>query len=355
MIYERILVTGGCGFIGANFIRRLMRRADFTGVVVNVDKLTYAGNRMSVADIEEQFGGSRYIFEQKDIADYAAMEEIVERYGISCIVNFAAESHVDRSIYGPAEFVRTNVIGTFSLLESARKAWKGRKDVRFHQVSTDEVYGPLGEEGFFTEITPYAPANPYAATKASADHLVRAYANTYGLPVTISNCCNNYGPYQFPEKLVPFMILAMCEGRPLPVYGDGGHIRDWLYVEDHCDAICLILEQGVPGETYLVGGGNERRNRDLVIELCKLVALRTGRDPEEYERLITYVSDRPGHDRRYAIDSGKIRRELGWSQAVSLEEGLARTVDWYLSNRQWVDAVKTGAYREWVRTNYDGR
>jgi len=352
---NHILVTGGAGFIGANFIRYLFQKTDFSGRIVNLDKLTYAGNPENLTDIDEAWGGKRYFFEKADICDFDAVSEILKRHEIDTLVHFAAESHVDRSIYGPGEFVRTNIQGTFTLLEAVRAFWKDRQDVLFHHVSTDEVYGSLGDEGFFFEDTPYDPRSPYSASKASSDHLVMAYWHTYGIPVTLSNCSNNYGPYQFPEKLIPLMILNIKDGKPLPVYGDGRNIRDWLFVDDHNGAVWTILKGGRPGETYNVGGENEWENIRLVHTLCEKTAAALGRDPEACKGLITYVKDRPGHDRRYAINCDKIKGELGWRQTVSFETGLDATIAWYLANTAWIDRVRSGAYRQWIDRNYGAR
>lgn len=350
-----ILVTGGAGFIGSNFIHYLFKQADFTGTVINVDKLTYAGNPENLADIEKEHGGTRYFFEKADICDHEKIAAIFAKYAIDMVVNFAAESHVDRSIFGPKEFIQTNIIGTFTLLEAAKKVWGARQDVLFHHVSTDEVYGSLGETDFFYENTPYAPRSPYSASKAASDHLVSAYFHTYHLPVTISNCSNNYGPYHFPEKLIPLMILNMLEEKPLPVYGDGKNVRDWLFVEDHCSAIYAILKKGRHGETYNIGGENEWTNIELVNLLCEKVAEKNNKPKEYYKKLITFVNDRPGHDRRYAINCDKIKNELGWTQAVTFAEGLDRTVSWYLANHEWIDHVKSGEYRKWLEKNYESR
>ena len=347
---QSILVTGGSGFIGANFIRFLLETAGYAGRVVNVDSLTYAGNPENLADLERRFG-VRYVFVHADICDADAMADTMERHGVDTICHFAAESHVDRSIVGPDAFIRTNINGTFTLLELARQCRE--RMVRFHHVSTDEVYGSLGPEGLFTETTPYDPSSPYSASKAASDHLVRAYARTYGLPVTISNCSNNYGPYQFPEKLIPLMILNALADRPLPVYGDGLNVRDWLYVEDHCRAIWTVLQHGQSGETYNVGGRSERNNLAVVETLCDLADRKQPRpDGSSRRDLITFVKDRPGHDRRYAIDSTKIETQLGWRQTVSFEQGLNRTIDWYLDHPQWVARVQSGAYRQWIEQHY---
>lgn len=347
-----ILVTGGAGFIGANFLNLLVPRFP-EHRFVNVDKLTYAANLRSLAAIE---GSPNYCLERVDIADAAAVDALFERYAPDLIVHFAAESHVDRSILGPGEFVRTNIEGTFVLLDACRRHWGPRNDGKlFHHVSTDEVYGSLGDTGLFTEETRYDPSSPYSASKAASDHLVRAYGRTYGLPFKLTNCSNNYGPFQFPEKLIPLMILNATERKPLPIYGKGLNVRDWLYVEDHCEAIWTVIERGAVGETYNIGGHNEMRNIDVVDRICHLVAEETGADVEELLSLKTFVKDRPGHDLRYAIDASKIQRELGWSPAETFETGMRKTVRWYLTNDTWVEAVRTGAYREWIETNYGER
>lgn len=354
--FKNIMVTGGAGFIGSNFIMYLLgSQSGFSGRVINVDKLTYAGNLSNLAEVERkhgQKGDGRYVFERADIVDRPAMERIMAAYEVDAIVHFAAESHVDRSIHGPEDFVRTNVMGTFTLLDVARKAWQGRKDVLFHHVSTDEVYGSLGDSGYFTEETPYDPRSPYSASKASSDHLVMAYAHTYGLPVTLTNCSNNYGPYQFPEKLIPLMISNMVSGKPLPVYGDGKNIRDWLYVEDHNAAVWLVMQKGIEGQKYNLGGENEWENIQLLQKLIDIVAKEAGKDPEGIRATISYVKDRPGHDRRYAIDCSKIKTELGWKQSVDFGEGLLKTVRWYLANAEWANNIITGEYRTWVDKNY---
>lgn len=358
-----ILVTGGAGFIGSNFIRFVFEKTGFAGKIVNYDKLTYAGNLMNLDDIERSRGGKTYFFEKADICDYDRLIHVFMRHKVDVVVHFAAESHVDRSIYGPKDFIDTNIVGTFTLLEAARKAWTGRRDVRFHHISTDEVYGSLGDTGYFYETTAYDPRSPYSASKASSDHLVRSFFHTYGLPATISNCSNNYGPYQFPEKLIPLMILNVVEGKELPVYGDGNNIRDWLYVEDHNRAIWMILERGVVGETYNIGGENEKRNIDVVRNICDILEMlypiRNNRviqnsrpDIKSYKDLITYVADRPGHDRRYAINCDKIKKELGWNRVKDFNAGLESTISWYLKNTTWVDAVRSGEYRKWVERNY---
>ena len=352
---ETVLITGGAGFIGCNFIRRLLGLDDFAGRVINVDTLTYAGNPLSLRDIESQFGGSRYEFKQLDIRDEQAVNKLFEKDEIDTVVHFAAESHVDRSILGPRDFITTNIIGTFNLLEASRASWQNTSGVLFHHVSTDEVFGSLGATGAFTESTPYDPRSPYSASKASSDHLVRSYFHTYGLPVTISNCSNNYGPYQFPEKLIPVMILNMIEGKPLPVYGDGSNVRDWLYVSDHADAIIRILNFGAVGETYNIGGENEWTNLDLIHALCVTVANESGKSVESLRSLISFVKDRPGHDKRYAIDCSKIKTDLEWAQSHTFEQGLRETVRWYLDNGAWIDSVRSGEYRKWIEDNYGAR
>jgi dTDP-glucose 4,6-dehydratase len=349
--FHNLLITGGAGFIGTNFIRNLFRRLNFSGRVINLDKLTYAGNPANLADIAVE-QGDRYRLERVDICDADAVRSLFEHYEIDTVIHFAAESHVDRSIHSPRAFVNTNVVGTFTLLEAARAAWKERRDVLFHHVSTDEVYGSLGTKGLFTETTPYSPRSPYSASKAASDHLVHAYYHTYGLPVTLSNCSNNYGPYQFPEKLIPLMILNMLEGKSLPVYGDGNNIRDWLYVEDHTSAIWSIMTRAAMGEIYNVGGETEKRNIDLVRRLCELVAEETAKPASTYTALIRFVTDRPGHDQRYAIDCSKIKQELGWKQEYAFDEGLRCTVRWYLDHREWAESVRTGEYRKWIQANY---
>jgi dTDP-glucose 4,6-dehydratase len=358
---NNILITGGAGFIGCNFIRVLLEKTPgFSGRIINLDVLTYAGNAGSLADIQKKFGGQRYCFERGDICDRQLVESLFRKYDIDTVVHFAAESHVDRSIIGPEAFVKTNVMGTFTLLDAARNAWKDangvmRSDALFHHISTDEVYGSLGDSGFFTETTPYDPRSPYSASKASSDHLVMAYAHTYGLHITLSNCSNNYGPYQFPEKLVPLMILNMLEGKPLPVYGDGKNIRDWLFVEDHNSAVWTIMQKGIAGEKYNIGGENEWENIKLLHSLIEIVSARAKLDEEKVRSTITYVKDRPGHDRRYAIDCSRIKRELLWKQSVSFEEGLSKTVDWYLANTDWVNSIRSGEYQRWLEQNYGAR
>jgi dTDP-glucose 4,6-dehydratase len=350
-----ILVTGGSGFIGSNFIHWLLRQDGFSGKVVNLDALTYAGNPESLADIDAAFGGSRYSFVKGDIGDRVLVEKVFADYGIDTVVHFAAESHVDRSILGPEAFIKTNVFGTYTLLDVARMTWGTREDVLFHHVSTDEVYGSLGESGYFVEATPYDPRSPYSASKASSDHLVKAYFHTYGLPVTVSNCSNNYGPYQFPEKLIPLMILNMLEGKALPVYGDGRNIRDWVYVEDHNEAVWTIMNNGRAGETYNIGGENEWENITLLRRLIELVAEEGGKRVDSLNALITYVKDRPGHDRRYAIDCSKLKNELGWKRRFTFDDGLRKTVRWYLDNQEWCSHVRSGEYRTWIEKNYQRR
>jgi dTDP-glucose 4,6-dehydratase len=348
---ETIVVTGGAGFIGSNFVRHALARTEARIVVL--DKLTYAGNLESLADVSSH---PRYAFAQADIADREAVRALFREHRPTAVVNFAAETHVDRSIDDPASFVRTNVTGAFELLEAARLFLREHPQgaFRFLHVSTDEVYGTLGATGAFSETTPYAPNSPYAASKAGADHLVRAYHETYGLPVLLTNCSNNYGPYQFPEKLIPLMILNAVEGRSLPIYGDGGNVRDWLYVEDHCEGILLALRKGAPGGKYNVGGGNERTNLQVVDALCAALEAElpaagnpalAARRLSSYAGLKTFVKDRPGHDRRYAIDASKIRRELGWAPRHAFEDGLRETVRWYLAHRAWCEAVQSGSYR----------
>ena len=349
---KNVLVTGGAGFIGSNFIRYLLRNENEV-CVFNYDALTYAGNLDSLADIAND---PRYRFIQGNICDAEQVDASLRTHQIDTIVHFAAESHVDRSILGPRQFIETNVMGTFTLLDAARKYWLieqafPRESVRFHHVSTDEVFGSLKPgEPAWTEETPYAPNSPYAASKAASDHLVRSYGHTYGLPYTITNCSNNYGPYQFPEKLIPLIILNAMEGKPLPVYGDGQQVRDWLYVSDHCAAIRAVLERGRPGETYNVGGEAEMKNLDVVHTLCSVLARE--RPGPDYAALVTFVKDRPGHDRRYAIDARKIGRELGWRPTETFASGLAKTVRWYLDNPAWLAAIQTREYQSWISLQY---
>ncbi|QLG94305.1 dTDP-glucose 4,6-dehydratase [Pseudomonas yamanorum] len=352
-----ILVTGGAGFIGANFVLDWLAQADEP--VINLDKLTYAGNLENLSQLE---GDKRHVFVQGDIADTQLVERLLAEYQPRAILNFAAESHVDRSIHGPEEFIETNVVGTFRLLEAVRAYWKGlapdaQQTFRFLHVSTDEVYGSLAKDDpAFNEKHQYEPNSPYSASKAASDHLVRAYHHTYGLPVLTTNCSNNYGPYHFPEKLIPLMIVNALAGKTLPVYGDGQQIRDWLYVKDHCSAIRRVLEAGTVGEVYNVGGWNEKPNLDIVHTVCALLdELRPRADGQAYSAQITYVTDRPGHDRRYAIDARKLERELGWKPAETFESGIRKTVQWYLDNQDWVSNIQSGAYREWVEKNYAER
>jgi len=349
-----ILVTGGAGFIGANFVLDWLSQSNES--ILNLDKLTYAGNLESLSSVA---GDARHIFVQGDIGDSALVARLLERYQPRAVVNFAAESHVDRSIHGPEDFIQTNILGTFRLLEAVRAYWNSlddpsKQDFRFLHVSTDEVYGSLSKnDPAFSELNRYEPNSPYSASKAASDHLVRAYHHTYGLPVLTTNCSNNYGPYHFPEKLIPLMIVNALAGKPLPVYGDGQQIRDWLYVKDHCSAIRRVLEAGMPGETYNVGGWNEKPNIDIVKTVCDLLdQLRPRNDNKSYHEQITYVTDRPGHDRRYAIDASKIERELGWKPAETFESGIRKTVLWYLDNPEWVAHVQSGAYRDWVAKQY---
>jgi dTDP-glucose 4,6-dehydratase len=354
-----ILVTGGAGFIGANFVLDWLAQSDEP--VINLDNLTYAGNRENLASLS---GDKRHIFVQGDIADSTLVDSLLAQYQPRSIINFAAESHVDRSIHGPEDFIQTNIVGTFRLLEAVRAYWNNLQDedqqsFRFLHVSTDEVYGSLAkDEPAFTETHRYEPNSPYSASKAASDHLVRAYHHTYGLPVLTTNCSNNYGPFHFPEKLIPLLIVNALAGKPLPVYGDGQQIRDWLYVKDHCSAIRRVLEAGKVGEVYNIGGWNEKPNIDIVHTVCDI--LDELRPPSaihgsSYRSLITYVTDRPGHDRRYAIDASKIERELGWKPDETFDTGIRKTVQWYLENQGWVANVQSGTYREWVEKNYTGR
>jgi dTDP-glucose 4,6-dehydratase len=343
-----LLVTGGAGFVGSAFVRYLLGEGDFRGTLVNLDLLTYAGNLENVAAVADD---PRYKFVRGDIADSELVGRLVREHEVDTIVHFAAESHVDRSIAAPSAFIETNVVGTFRLLEVARAA----KNVHFHHVSTDEVFGSLGPTGAFREDTPYRPNSPYSASKAASDHLVRAYAHTYALPITLSNCSNNYGPYQFPEKLIPLMIMNLVEDKPLPIYGDGLNVRDWLYVDDHAAAVWRIVRSGRAGETYNVGGEGERTNLEIVRLLIDCVAAETGKARSALESLVTFVRDRPGHDRRYAIDFSKIQHELAWSPRRDLASGLRETVRFYLEHRGWLERVRTGAYRDWLRENYEQR
>lgn len=342
-----LLVTGGAGFIGSALIRQLLTETDTT--VVNIDKLTYAGNLQSLAEVDDS---ANYHFEQADICDAEAMDRIFTQYQPGAIMHLAAESHVDRSIDGPADFVQTNVVGTYILLEAARKYWKSlsatdAEHFRFHHISTDEVYGTLGETGLFTETTAYQPNSPYSATKAGSDHLVRAWHHTYGLPVLMTNCSNNYGPYQFPEKLIPVVIYNALAGKPLPIYGKGDNIRDWLFVDDHARALRLVLAEGKLCETYNIGGFNEHTNLDVVQRICAILDELLPESPHRpHKNLIEFVTDRPGHDARYAIDASKIERELGWKPLETFDTGLRKTVQWYLDNRQWVENVMDGSYQQ---------
>ena len=342
---KRILVTGGAGFIGGNFVRHVLEKPDTE--VLNLDLLTYAGNRETLADLEDD---PRYRFVQGDIADPRLVAQLLEDFQPDVIVNFAAESHVDRSIDGPAAFINTNIVGTFNLLDKALPHWQGLSEqkhdnFRFLHVSTDEVYGSLGDEGAFTEETPYAPSSPYSASKASSDHLVQAWYHTYGLPTLTTNCSNNYGPYQYPEKLIPLMILNALAGKPLPIYGNGQNVRDWLFVEDHCSAIWAVVQKGTPGQMYNVGGNSEKTNLEVVDTLCSLLDELLPDSPHRpHANLKTFVSDRPGHDWRYAIDASKIRRDIGWEPQETFESGMRSTVRWYLENLDWCEAVKHGSY-----------
>jgi dTDP-glucose 4,6-dehydratase len=344
-----ILITGGAGFIGTNFIRHaLSSKPDWS--IVNLDALTYAGNPANFEDLPPD-QAQRHCLVHGDIRDASLLEKLFSENSFDGVVHFAAESHVDRSIVGPEAFLDTNVMGTFRLLEASLKSWQaGNRRFRFLHVSTDEVYGSLGPEGFFTESTPYDPSSPYSASKAGSDHFVKAYYRTYGLPTIISNCSNNYGPYQFPEKLIPLMILNIMEEKPLPVYGDGKNVRDWLYVVDHCDALVKVLEKGKPGETYNIGGNSERQNIEIVHLLCDLLDARLMR--KSSRSLIRFVADRPGHDRRYAIDSSKIQKDLRWRPAHGFKQALEATVDWYLDHRDWVNSVRTGDYLKWIEQQY---
>lgn len=349
--FDCMMVTGGAGFIGSNFIRYLFGEGGFEGKVVNVDCLTYAGNPLSLVDVAERVG-DRYAFVRGDICDRELIERVVDEHGVDAICHFAAESHVDRSIVAPDAFIQSNIVGTYTLLEVARS--RSARIGLFHHVSTDEVFGSLGATGLFTEQTPYSPNSPYSASKASSDHLVRAYHETYDLPVTISNCSNNYGPYHFPEKLIPLMILNALEGKPLPVYGDGKNVRDWLHVEDHCRAVWTIMNGGRPGETYNVGGCSEMANIDVVRMICDLTDEMAEALPGRSSRrdLITFVKDRPGHDRRYAIDCSKLKAELAWRQQETFATGLRKSIEWYMSNPEWVESVRTGEYRDWIAAHY---
>ncbi len=354
----RFLITGGAGFIGSAVIRHIIQNTEHE--VLNVDKLTYAGNLESLSSISNY---SRYQFSQTDICNRAALDQLFTDFQPDAVMHLAAESHVDRSISGPYAFIETNIIGTYQMLEASRAYWLGLNEkkkatFRFHHISTDEVYGDLeGTTDLFTEKTPYSPSSPYSASKASSDHLVRAWNRTYGLPVLVTNCSNNYGPYHFPEKLIPLMILNALQGKALPVYGNGQQIRDWLFVEDHARALYTVVTQGQVGETYNIGGHNEKANIDVVLTICSLLEELAPNKPqgiERYRDLITYVKDRPGHDVRYAIDASKIERELGWIPKESFETGLRKTVEWYLNNNEWVEHVQSGEYQSWLNKQYQG-
>jgi dTDP-glucose 4,6-dehydratase len=356
---RNVLITGGAGFIGSNFVRYLLKEEP-EALLINLDALTYAGSKENLKELPNP---KRHIFAHGDICDRSLVDELLSRYRIDTIVHFAAESHVDRSIIGPEQFIQTNVVGTFTLLEAARKFWLTNnefhlEDIRFHHVSTDEVYGTLKpNDPPFTESTPYAPNSPYAASKAASDHLVRAYHHTYGLPITITNCSNNYGPYQFPEKLIPLMILNALNGRPLPIYGDGQQIRDWLYVEDHCEAIHVVLLKGILGETYNIGGNNQPTNMNVVNTICGILDECRSTSPYvPHISLVEHVADRPGHDRRYAMETSKIDRQLGWQPRQTLSSGLLKTVRWYMENPRWVEAIQGQQdYQGWLDKNYTDR
>ncbi|MBS7293848.1 MAG: dTDP-glucose 4,6-dehydratase [Treponema sp.] len=367
---KNILITGGAGFIGCNFIHYLFGLsnsgtdlfgdANFTGNVINVDCLTYAGNLESLKDVEEKFGGKRYFFEKVDITDRAEIERIFKQYDIDTVIHFAAESHVDRSILGPEAFMKTNVMGTYTLLDVARNYWgvsldNPRDDVLFHHISTDEVYGSLGETGYFLETTPYDPRSPYSSSKASSDHIVMAYYHTYGLPITLSNCTNNYGPFQFPEKLLPLMISNIKDGKTLPVYGKGDNIRDWIYVEDHNRGVWEIVKKSPAGEKWNLGGENEWQNIKLLNEVIDLTSKELGKSADDVRKTITYVKDRPGHDKRYAIDCTKAKTKLGWERKMTFQQGLLATIRWYLNHSEWIENIKSGAYKDWISKNYNDR
>ncbi len=347
-----ILITGGAGFIGSHVVRRFVNKYPHYRIV-NADKLTYAGNLENLTDIEAE---KNYTFEKTDIVNKKAVADLFARYQFDAVIHLAAESHVDRSISAPDEFVQTNIVGTTNLLNSALNIWKNNTEGKlFYHISTDEVFGSLGKEGMFTEETAYDPKSPYSASKASSDHMVRAYGHTFGIPVIISNCSNNYGPNQFPEKLIPLAINNIKNSKPIPVYGKGENIRDWLYVEDHASAIDLIFHKGKRGETYNIGGNNEWKNIDLILLLCRIMDKKLGRPDGTSEKLITYVKDRPGHDLRYAIDSSKLQHELGWAPIPEFAEGLEKTVDWYLSNGKWLERVISGDYGKYYDKMYSGR
>lgn len=346
--FDTILVTGGCGFIGTNFIKYIFDKTKYE--IINIDALTYAGNIKNLIDIENK---DRYYFERANICDAKKVNSIFEKYKPDCIVHFAAESHVDRSIFGPKDFMDTNIIGTFTLLEAARNLWKDNVDGKlFHHISTDEVYGSLSDTGYFYETTSYDPRSLYSASKASSDHIVKAYYHTYNLPVTISNCSNNYGPYQFPEKLIPLIISNIIEEKDLPIYGDGKNIRDWIFVEDHNNAVFDIIHNGRVGETYNIGGENEIANIDMVNILCEKLAYKMNKEKNYYKKLIKFVKDRAGHDRRYAINCDKIKKELGWKRQYDFNTAIDITIDWYLNNKEWIYDVKSGEYKKWIELNY---
>lgn len=348
---KTLLITGGAGFIGSHVVRLFVKKYPDVKIV-NLDKLTYAGNLANLRDIEKL---PNYEFVKADIVDAEKINEIFAKYRFDGVIHLAAESHVDRSISNPMEFIFTNIVGTVNLMNAAREIWKETKEARFYHISTDEVYGSLGETGLFTETTSYDPRSPYSASKASSDHLVRAYHHTYGLPVVISNCSNNYGPFQFPEKLIPLSIHNIRNNKPVPIYGKGENIRDWLFVEDHAAAIDLIFHKGKTGETYNIGGNNEWTNIDLIRLMCRILDKKLNRTPGDCEKLITFVKDRAGHDLRYAIDSSKLQRELGWGPSLQFEEGLEKTVDWYLANESWMEGVTSGEYQKYYEGQYHQR
>ncbi|MFA6312678.1 MAG: dTDP-glucose 4,6-dehydratase [Sterolibacterium sp.] len=356
MSARTLFVTGGAGFIGSALVRMLIAESDWR--IVNIDKLTYAGNLESLSGLIDN---PRHVFSQTDICDRDALDRLFAAHLPAGVIHLAAESHVDRSIHGPAAFIETNILGTYTLLEATRAHWMAlapddKAAFRFHHVSTDEVYGSLGADGLFTETTSYSPNSPYSASKAASDHLVRAWRHTYGLPVLVTNCSNNYGPYQFPEKLIPLVILNALGGKPLPIYGKGDNVRDWLYVDDHARALWRVFEKGLPGETYNIGGHNEKTNLEVVDTLCALLdELKPRADGRKYREQKTFVADRPGHDRRYAIDAAKIEREFGWTPRESFETGLRKTVAWYLANADWIEHIVSGEYRNWLQQNYSDR